>query len=204
MAERLHLILASQSRSRREMLERAGISFSVEPAHLDERGIRLALEDGDEQTSEPADIAEVLAQAKALAVARLNPAALVIGSDQVLALDSEILEKPPDITAARSHLLRLRGRTHYLHAAVALARGEEIVWSCTDVAELTMRSFSESFLVQYLARVGERACESVGAYQLEGLGVQLFEQVTGDFFTILGMPLVPLLEELRQRGVIAT
>jgi len=162
----------------------------------------------------------MLAAAKAADVSARLPEALVIGCDQVLALATErrmdfggkrwsaasyeILEKPADVTAARGHLSRLRGRTHQLHASVVLAQGGEVLWSCTDSAELAMRDFSDGFLVQYLARAGARVCESVGAYQLEGLGVQLFEQVAGDYFTILGMPLLPLLEELRERGVLAT
>ena len=162
----------------------------------------------------------MLAAAKATAVSMQFPDALVIGCDQVLALATErrmdfggkrwsassyeILENPENIEAARAHLSRLRGRMHQLHACVALARGGEVLWTCTDSAELAMRDFSEGFLVQYLARAGERVCESVGAYQLEGLGVQLFESIAGDYFTILGMPLLPLLEELRDRGVIAT
>jgi septum formation protein len=148
------------------------------------------------------------------------PEALVIGCDQVLALATErrmefggkpwsaasyeIFEKPADLAAARAHLLRLRGRTHQLHASVVLAQDGEVQWTCTDSAELTMRDFSEEFLTQYLARVGARACQSVGAYQLEGLGVQLFEEIRGDYFTILGLPLLPLLEELRARGVVLT
>lgn len=221
MADRLRLVLASQSRSRRAMMEHAGLTFDVIPSNIDERSMRSAFEPERALDEDyPAEVAEMLAAAKATDVSAKIPDALVIGCDQVLALATErrmeiggkrwsaasyeIFEKPADMEAARAHLARLRGRTHQLHASVAIAIGGEVQWTCTDSAELTMRDFSEGFLVQYLARAGARICESVGAYQLEGLGVQLFEQITGDYFTILGMPLLPLLEELRERGVVAT
>lgn len=219
MAERPRLILASQSRSRREMLERAGLTFEVQVSGVDERALQSAF-DAESVLHEdyPLELAETLACAKACAVSLEQPDALVIGADQVLALASEksfeaggrtlrathyeILEKPADLAAARTHLMRLRGRGHQLHAAVALAHNGDAVWSFTDSAELTMRNFSDAFLTRYLEAAGPRVCQSVGAYELEGLGVQLFEDVHGDFFTILGMPLVPLLEELRERGAI--
>ena len=221
MAERLRVVLASQSRSRRTMLEQAGLAFDVVPSTVDETAMRTTFEPERALDEDyPVEVAEMLAAAKAIDVSTRLPDALVIGCDQVLALATErqmdfggkrwrassyeILEKPPDIEAARGHLMRLRGRTHQLHACVVLAQAGEVQWTCTDSAELTMRSFSESFLVQYLARAGARACESVGAYQLEGLGVQLFEQIEGDYFTILGMPLLPLLDELRERGALPT
>lgn len=197
------LILASASAARREMLARAGIVFDVSPAKVDERAIRATLE-ADGNLLEPDDVAEVLARAKAEAVSREHPDAIVIGSDQVLALDGEIYEKPPTGEAARQQLLALRGRRHELHAAVALAEGGETQWSATDVAVLAVRRFSMTFLEEYLARLGPEVCETVGAYKLEGLGAQLFEAIDGDYFTILGMPLLPLLEELRQRKVIRT
>jgi septum formation protein len=203
------------------MLEQAGLMFDVIPANIDEPALRAGFEPERALDEDyPIEVAEMLAAAKATAVSVQFPDALVIGCDQVLALATErrmdfggkrwsassyeILEKPENLEAARAHLSRLRGRMHQLHACVVLAQGGEVLWTCTDSAELAMRDFSESFLVQYLARAGERVCESVGAYQLEGLGVQLFESVAGDYFTILGMPLLPLLEELRERGVIAT
>lgn len=219
MAERLRVILASQSRSRRSMLEQAGLAFDVMPSNVDESAMRAAFEPERALDEDyPIEVAEMLATAKAIDVSTRLPDALVIGCDQVLALATErqmefggkrwrassyeILEKPADLDAARGHLMRLRGRTHQLHASVVLAQGGEVQWTCTDSAELTMRAFSEGFLVQYLARAGGRVCESVGAYQLESLGVQLFEQIEGDYFTILGMPLLPLLEELRERGAL--
>lgn len=203
MAEPLsrELVLASGSRSRRQILEAAGVAFAVDPADVDERAIREALQ-ADANAVDSADVAEVLARAKAETVSRRRPAALVIGADQILALGNEIFEKPHGLDGARAHLSRLRGCAHQLHCAVALAERGEVVWSHIDTADLTMRAFSPAFLDQYLARAGSIVCESVGAYQLEGLGVQLFERIDGDYFTILGLPLLPLLAELRTRGVL--
>lgn len=195
------LVLASGSRSRRQMLEAAGLSFTVAPADLDERAVRATLSAKD-ATAEPADVAEVLARAKAQTISSAQPGAIVIGADQILALGAEIFEKPAGLDGARSHLAKLRGRTHQLHSAVVLAEAGKVVWAHVDTASLTMRAFSPAFLDNYLARAGPVICESVGAYQLEGLGVQLFERIEGDYFTILGLPLVPLLAELRLRKVV--
>lgn len=195
------LVLASGSRSRRQMLDAAGLTFDVAPADVDERTIRETLQ-SDDSGIEPADVAEVLARAKAEAISRQRPDALVIGADQVLALDNEIFEKPGDLAGARSHLQKLRGRTHQLHSAVVLAQNGEVVWAHVDTASLTMHAFSAHFLENYLALAGTVICDSVGAYQLEGLGAQLFERIEGDYFTILGLPLLPLLAELRAHKVI--
>ncbi|MBN9262054.1 MAG: Maf family protein [Hyphomicrobium sp.] len=220
MAERLRVVLASQSRSRRTMLEQAGLIFDVVPSDVDEAAMRATFEPERALDEDyPIEVAEMLAAAKAVDVSVRLPDALVIGCDQVLALATErrmefggkrwtaasyeIFEKPADMAAARAHLSRLRGRAHQLHASVAIAQGGEVLWTCTDSAELSMRDFSDDFLAEYLSRAGERVCESVGAYQLEGLGVQLFEEIAGDYFTILGMPLLPLREELRERGVLS-
>jgi septum formation protein len=197
------VILASGSRTRRAVLEAAGLEFEVVPSGVDERAIREALLTGDE-TIDPADLAEVLARAKAEEVSRRNPDALVIGADQVLAFEGETLVKAADFDAAREILLRLRGRTHQLHSAIALAEGGDATWTFIDTAHLTMRRFSIEFLGQYLARAGALTLESVGAYQIEGLGIQLFERIDGDYFTILGVPLLPLLAELRSRSVVVT
>lgn len=196
------LVLASGSRSRRSMLEAAGLSFSIDPANVDEPAIRETLQAGG-NAIDPADVAEVLARAKAQAVSAGHPGALVIGGDQILALDETIFEKPQGLPGARAHLEALRGRTHQLHSAVVLAIDDEVVWAHVDTAELTMRRFSDAFLSDYLRRAGAVVCDSVGAYQLEGLGVQLFERIEGDYFTILGLPLLPLLTELRSRGALA-
>ena len=197
------LILASGSRSRRQMLDAAGLSFEVLPSKVDERAVRDALEGGGDPI-DPADLAEVLARAKAEDVSRERPATLVIGADQVLALGDAIYEKPKDLAEARRHIWSFRGKTHALHSAVALAIGGETAWTATDTAEMTMRAFSQSFADAYVDRAGPVICQSVGAYQLEGLGLQLFERIDGDYFTILGLPLLALLEELRKRGVIGT
>jgi septum formation protein len=182
-------------------MEAAGIAFAVVPADLDERAVREKLR--LQGKTAPSVVAEELARAKAETVSRMRPDALVIGADQILALGEEIFEKPADLAAAREHLLKLRGREHRLHCGVAIAETGRIVWSATDSARLLMRAFSTSFLDAYLERVGSVACESVGAYQLEGQGVQLFERIDGDYFTILGLPLLPLLAELRARGALS-
>lgn len=197
----LRLILASGSAARRRMLEAAGLEFSVVPADVDEAAIRQALRTDDAEL-DPCDIAEVLARAKAEEVSRRHPGALVIGADQVLALGTEILEKSKSAGEAHACLMKLRGHKHQLHSAVALAEGGEVTWTCADTAHLTMRSFSPQFLADYLARAGNAILDSVGAYHIEGPGVQLFEQVDGDYFTILGLPLLPLLAELRLRKAV--
>lgn len=195
------LILASGSQARRDMLRAAGLVFEVMPAHVDEEIIRaLLLKDAE---VEPDDVAEMLASAKAEAVSRHHPGALVIGADQILSLGSEIINKATDAGEARATLLKLRGNSHELHSAVALAIDGGVVWTDVDTATLVMRKFSHEFLTQYLDRAGEDILHSVGCYHIEGLGLQLFERVSGDHFTILGMPLLPLLGELRKREVIA-
>lgn len=197
------LILASGSRTRRQMLAAAGVAARAVPADVDEAAIRDTLTANDNRI-DPLDIAEVLARAKAQAVSAQHPEALVIGADQILALDERIFSKPDDLAAARLYLRELRGRTHQLHCAVALAHAGDVVWAHGDTAHMSMRAFSDAFLERYLDDAGPIVCESVGAYQLEGPGVQLFDRIEGDYFTILGLPLLPLLAELRGRGVIGT
>lgn len=198
---REELILASGSPSRAALLKGAGLRFQILPSDLDERAAREAMRrDG---ALGPEDVAEVLARAKAEQVSAQYPQALVIGSDQVLALGGELFEKPATMEAARGSLLALAGKTHRLHCAVALARGGRSNWSEVHVASLTMRGLSPKEIGQYLASAGERVLTSVGAYQLEGLGANLFEKIEGDYFTILGLPLLPLLERLRQEGALA-
>ncbi|MGI9408080.1 MAG: Maf family protein [Hyphomicrobiaceae bacterium] len=193
------LVLASGSASRRILLENAGLVFDVRPARFDEAAARKALE-GTGAT--PGDVSEVLARGKAEEVSDGDGDALVIGGDQILALGDEIFEKPGDLEGARKTLLKLRGRSHTLHCAVCLAREGETIWSHVDTAYLTMRDFSLEWLGQHLAEVGPEVCQSVGAYQLEGRGVQLFSEIKGSYFTILGLPLLPLLAELRAQGVL--
>jgi septum formation protein len=199
-AGRPPLILASASRSRAKLLEAAGLAFIVEPPGLDEAAMRQAI--SGERSLDPHDIAEVLARAKAEAVSDLAAKAYVIGGDQVLELDGAVLSKPDSMEAARSQLLDLRGKTHTLHTSVAVATNGEAIWAETTIASLTMRKLSPEFIGRYLAAAGEEVLGSVGTYQLEGLGVQLFERIDGDYFSILGLPLIPLLDTLRREGVI--
>lgn len=195
------IVLASGSRIRREMLERAGASFRTVPADVDEDAIRREILSNDSAAS-PAAIALELAKAKAVQVSRAHPQALVIGADQTLSLAGRLVSKSPDLAAARRLLLEMRGRTHHLHAAVAIACAGEVAWSACEMATLHMREFSHAFLDAYIADVGERVLSSVGCYELEARGINLFESIDGDFFTILGMPLVSLLRELRSRGAL--
>jgi septum formation protein len=192
------IVLASASRARREMLAAAGIAFTVEPADVDEPGVRAALG----PKTPPEQVAEVLACAKAEDIGARHRDSLVIGADQVLAFGDEILTKPGDEAGARATLTKLRGKTHELHSAVAFAEDGRVGWTHMATARLTMRDFSDAFLEEYLVRAGDRIGGSVGAYELEGLGVQLFDRIEGDYFTILGMPLLAVLAELRARGVI--
>jgi septum formation protein len=194
------LILASASKSRARILEAAGLAFIVEPPGLDESAMRQAV--SGEKALTPHDVAEVLARAKAEAVSDLAPKAYVIGADQILALGKTMLSKPDSMEAARRQLLDLSGKTHTLHTAVAVATNGDTVWAETTVATLTMRKLSPEFIGRYLAAAGEEVLGSVGAYQLESLGAQLFDKIDGDYFSILGLPLIPLLDTLRREGVI--
>lgn len=196
------IVLASASRARREMLAAAGVPFTVDPADLDELALRNALL-AEKKSVAPAHIAEALARAKAEDVSGRHAGSLVVAGDQVLAFGPELLTRAKDQAAARATLLKLRGREHELHSAVAFAEDGHVIWARVETARLFMRDFSDAFLDDYLVRAGDRICQSVGAYELEGLGVQLFERLEGDYFTVLGLPLLPALEELRARGVIA-
>lgn len=195
------IVLASTSRARRELLAAAGVAFTVEAADVDEPAVRAKL--GSGRRVEPRHVAEVLAAAKAEDVGGKRPGSLVIGADQVLALGDELLSKAPTLEAARTTLRKLRGRTHELHSAVAFAQKGKVAWAHVATARLTMRDFSDAFLDDYLKRASDSVGQSVGAYELEGLGVQLFERIEGDYFTILGLPLLPVLAELRARGILA-
>lgn len=194
------LILASSSQTRAKLLESAGLSVVVQAPGLDETAMRQAV--GGDDLLTPNDVAEVLARAKAEAISDIAKEAYVIGGDQVLALGDQVIGKSDDMEEARRLLLDLSGKTHELNTSVALAKGGEVVWSFTDVAQLTMRKLSPEFIGRYLAAAGEQVLGSVGAYQLESLGVQLFEKIEGNYFSILGLPLLPLLAELRRREVI--
>ncbi len=199
MTQKPELLLASGSPFRRQLLENAGLSFRVERSTIDERTVEKTLEGSN---ADPETVAEVLAEAKAVEVSERFPDTLVIGADQTLSLGDEVFHKPADMEGARRHLLKLSGRTHQLNSAVVLARAGEVIWRHVGVARLTMRVLDPAFVGRHLANVGEKALSSVGAYQIEGEGIQLFEKIEGDTFTIVGLPLLPLLQELRALGVI--
>jgi septum formation protein len=192
------LVLASRSKVRQTLLEGAGVPVDVRPADLDERGL-----ESDAPSQSPGAIAAHLAREKARAVAISQPGRLTLGADQTLALGAERFSKPADIAAARAQLRALSGRTHELHSAVAFVRDGAVLFEYVGVARLTMRAFSEKFLDLYVQAAGPAATTSVGAYQLERFGIQLFERVDGDYFTILGLPLLQALEFLRQQGCLA-
>jgi len=193
------LILASKSAARRAMLENAGVTFAVQAADVDEETVKAA-----HDPSDPAGLAVELARVKALAVSRHDPDAWVLGADQTLSFADGLVSKAPSLAAARARLAEMRGRTHRLHSGAALAHKGQVVWSGVDTATMRMRDFSDVFLDAYLAGEGEVLLGSVGAYRLEGPGAQLFEAVEGDYFTVLGMPLWPVLTELRRAGVLPT
>jgi septum formation protein len=189
------LVLASKSSARQALLFAAGVPVEVQPADIDERVLETAA-----TTLGPSAIAALLAREKAIAVERHHPGRLVLGADQMLALDGRRFAKPADREAARAQLRALSGRTHELHSAIAFVHNGAVVFEHVEVARLTMRSFSEQFLDHYLDAAGGAVTQSVGAYQIESLGVQLFDRLEGDYFTVLGLPLVAVLEFLRRRG----
>jgi septum formation protein len=201
MPEATRLILASSSAARKALLKAAGLTFDVIPAAINEAAIRDAIL-RETTGAEAAEIASVLAAEKARVVSLAHEGALVIGADQVLALGAKIFSKAESIAEAREVLAMLRGRTHELVSAVALARDGKVHWQTTDAADMTMRQFSDEFLGFYLERLGDQVLASVGCYELEGLGVQLFENIDGDYFTILGIPLLALLARLRQEELV--
>jgi len=193
------LVLASRSRTRQMLLAAAGVPVEVKPADLDERSLEAAA-----SSSPPGEVAALLARAKACAVAALCPGRLTLGADQTLALGAACFAKPADLAAARAQLRSLRGRTHALCSAIAFVRDAEVLFEHVGMARLTMRAFSERFLEHYLETAGAAATTSVGGYQLEGPGAQLFERIEGDYFTVLGLPLLPALEFLRRQGCLAS
>ena len=193
------MILASKSRTRAELLRAAGVPFEMRGSGVDEEPIKVA---ALTQGLAPREIALRLAEAKALAVSRSAGEELVIGADQTLDLAGRLFDKPADTAEARARLLELRGRAHQLHSAVVLARGGDIVWRDVPSATLHVRAFSDAWLDIYMQGVDAAVLESVGAYQLEGAGVQLFERIDGDWFTILGLPMLSLLEALRAEGAL--
>jgi nucleoside triphosphate pyrophosphatase len=191
-------MLASKSAIRRSVLESAGVPVEIAVADIDERGI-----ESRSGVNDPGEVAKLLAREKARAVSRAKPGRLVLGADQTLALGERRFSKAPDRAGAREQLKMLRGNTHALHSAVAVLRDGRVLYEHVAVARLTMRAFSDEYLESYLDDVGGAALSSVGGYQLEGRGAQLMERVEGDHFTVLGMPLFPLLEWLRGAGLLA-
>ena len=192
------LVLASRSAVRRMLLEAAGIPVEICPADIDERGVEAAA-----PLQAPVAIAALLAREKASVIAGRNRGRLVLGADQTLSLDGRRFTKPADRTAARAQLRALSGRTHELYSAIAFVHDGAVLFEYVGVARLTMRAVSDRFLDDYLDAVGDAATASVGAYQLEGLGIQLFERLDGDYFTVLGLPLTTALDFLRRYGCLA-
>jgi septum formation protein len=191
------LVLASQSRARQALLANAGISFEAIPAEIDERATQQT-----SGLSAPGEIAALLAREKALIVSTQQPGRFVIGADQTLALGMRLFNKPSGRAEAAEQLRALAGQRHELHSAVAVARDGEILFEATTIARMTMRQLGGAEIRGYLDAAGEAVTTSVGAYQLEGLGVHLFERIDGDHFTILGLPLLPLLAFLRGEGLL--
>jgi septum formation protein len=192
------LVLASQSRARQALLQNAGLPFEAVPADIDERAVQQA-----SGLTSPGEIAARLAEEKAAVVSSRLPGRLVLGADQTLALGERSFHKPADRAQAIAQLRSLSGRRHELHSAIALVRNGQTVFADVSVARMTMRQLNDTEIEGYLNEAGEAATASVGAYQLEGLGVHLFSGIHGDHFTILGLPLVPLLEFLRAQRLLA-
>ncbi|PYE41558.1 septum formation protein [Rhizobium sp. PP-F2F-G20b] len=202
------LVLASASPFRRMLLKNAGIAFTWQAAKIDERALEAPLE---AEGASPERVATVLAEAKAESVASLLRKAqgvgegtgpVVIGSDQTMSLGDRVFHKPASMEEAQDHLRALSGQTHQLNSAIALYQDGRTLWSHVSTARLKMRPLDDGFIARHVERVGEKALTSVGAYQLEGEGIQLFEAIDGDYFTILGLPILPLLAELRRLSVI--
>src|SRR5712671_2065966 len=192
------LILASQSPTRQALLANAGLDFEAVPAEIDERAVQQTAD-----LSAPGEIAALLAREKALSVSSRQPGKFVIGADQTLALGTRLFSKPAGRAQAAEQLSALAGRSHELHSAVAVARDGKILFADTTIARMTMRPLAEADIEAYLDEAGEAVTTSVGAYQLEGLGVHLFERIEGDHFTILGLPLLQLLAFLRTARLLA-
>lgn len=194
------IILASGSATRAKLLKAAGLTFQIVPPHVDEDAVKRALR---AENAEPHRVADMLAELKAIKISQSHPGALVIGSDQVLAFGEELVSKCASMSQARALLMRLRGKTHELISAVALAQDGVVIWRHVEKASLWMRDFSDDFLGDYLAAEGEDLLAGVGCYQIEGKGVQLFSRIEGDNSCIQGLPMLPLLVALREQGALA-
>lgn len=193
----LPLILASQSKARYHMLRSAGLNFAVQDPDINEAALQTKMRD----SLTPADVmAQALAQAKGFSIGVRNPDSLVIGADQVLYCNGRIFSKATDMEEAKAHLKYLSGKTHQLISAVCLVQKDKVIWSHVERAKLTMRAMDEATIDRYCSRAGDGILRSVGAYELEGLGAWLFDHIEGDHNTILGMPLLPLLHTLRNKG----
>ncbi|TCD15988.1 Maf-like protein [Oricola cellulosilytica] len=195
----MSIVLASTSPFRAAILKNAGLEFLTDANEIDERSVEAPLL---QTGATPEDIASVLAEAKALDVSPRHPGAIVIGADQTLSLNGELLHKPLDMEAARRQVLRLSGKTHELNSAIVLVQNSAPLWRHVSVAHMHVRELTPQFVGRYLAQTGEIALKSVGAYQFEGAGIQLFDRVDGDYFTIVGLPILPLLTKLRALGEI--
>ena len=191
------LVLASDSQTRKQLLTQAGLSLLCDPPAIDEEEIKLGLKAANATARQ---VAETLAELKAQRISRRHPGAFVAGGDQMLACQDRWFDKPKNLEEVKAHLQALSGKTHSLETAVAVVRDGQRLWHHNTVARLTVRPLSPAFIDAYVAEVGDRALTSVGGYQLEGPGVQLFSRIEGDFFTILGLPLLPLLAFLRENG----
>ncbi|MFM5925311.1 MAG: Maf family protein [Novosphingobium sp.] len=191
----MSLILASQSASRRAMLDAAGVAYQAVPAHLDERALEASL-----AGAPSAEVARALAEAKALAVAPGRAGALVLGSDSLVCVEGRRFDKPRDRDEAAAHLRFFSGKTMELHSAAALARDGAVIWSHAALARLAVRPLSDAFIAAYLAREWPAVAGCVGVFRIEALGVQLFDTIEGDHFTVLGMPLLAVLGALRAAG----
>jgi septum formation protein len=195
------LILASKSAPRRALLEAAGIPLTIDPADIDERAAEMA---SPKEAATPEGAALLLARAKAFETATRHSGKIVLGADQTLALDAERFSKPKSREAAREQLQKFSGRTHALHSGIALVRDQSVLFEIVASAHLTMHALTDTFLDGYIETAGDRVMQSVGAYQLESVGVNLFDKIEGDHFTILGMPLMPLLAYFRKSGLIVS
>jgi septum formation protein len=195
------LVLASKSAPRRALLEAAGIPLVVDPADIDERAAEAA---SPEEAATPDGAARLLARAKAFETAKRNAGQIVLGADQTLALGAERFSKPKSRDAARAQLRKLSGKTHALHSGIAVVQDNKVLFETVSSAHLTMHDLGDAFLDAYLEAAGDRVMQSVGAYQLESVGVTLFERIEGDHFTILGMPLMPLLAFFRKSGMMVS
>ncbi len=193
------IVLASASKHRAVLLHNAGLEFTSQSSTIDERAVEQSCSSGD---LAPGDIATILAEAKARDVASRFPNAVVVGCDQTLSLADQVFHKPQTMEEARRHLLQFSDHIHQLHSAVVMVVDEATIWRHVGVADMHVRKLSPKFIGNYLAKIGDKALSSVGAYQIEGEGIQLFERIEGDYFTVIGLPLLPLLAKLRQLEIV--